>query len=296
MKKVVIFGSGHTGQLLYSHIKDKQEILFFVDNNYENPPFSYAKVLPPCALTETNFDLIYIAAVGALEEIYSQLINDLNVPANKIINSYSKSYKSLLETPVTTGNGNKARVDFLYNFAFYIHKNSIEGSVAELGVYQGFFARDISYAFPDRRLYLFDTFEGFDKRDLDQEKIGNINYAWVDDFLSGADYLKDENEDICLANLPATGNYVIKKGFFPDTFDVENESFVFVSIDVDLYQPTKAGLEIFYPLMSKGGAILVHDYFGDFLGVSQAVDEFTEEGRLTAIPIGDLMSIAIMKN
>ena len=38
MKKVVIFGAGDVGQILYSYIKDTQEVLFFVDNNYDYPP------------------------------------------------------------------------------------------------------------------------------------------------------------------------------------------------------------------------------------------------------------------
>lgn len=47
----------------------------------------------------------------------------------------------------------------------------------------------------------------------------------------------------------------IKKGYFSETFETD-EQFVFVNIDADLYQPTKAGLEIFYPLMVKGGIML----------------------------------------
>jgi len=39
-------------------------------------------------------------------------------------------------------------------------------------VYKGDFARLINEALPDRKLYLFDTFEGFDDRDVivDKEK------------------------------------------------------------------------------------------------------------------------------
>ncbi|MCL2080209.1 MAG: TylF/MycF family methyltransferase [Oscillospiraceae bacterium] len=270
--------------------------MFFVDNNYNNPAFTHTKVLSPSELLHTDFDYIYIAAVTGIDEIYSQLINDLNVSADKIISSFSKSYKELTETHITVGNGNKARIDFLNNLAFYIYKNNIDGNTAELGVYQGHFAKEIMFAFPDRKLFLFDTFEGFDERDLSKEKIDNLNFKWVDNFLSKADYLKDGNVNTCLGNLNNNDNCIIKKGFFPETFDLENENFVFVNIDTDLYQPTKAGLEIFYPLMSRGGVILIHDYFGDFLGVQKAVDEFVQKQGLTALPIGDLMSIAIVKN
>lgn len=44
--------------------------------------------------------------------------------------------------------------------------NSIEGSVAEAGVYQGNFSAVINKCFPTRKLYLFDTFEGFDSKEI----------------------------------------------------------------------------------------------------------------------------------
>ena len=37
----------------------------------------------------------------------------------------------------------------------------VPGAAAELGVYRGFFARCINHLLPDRKLYLFDSFEGF---------------------------------------------------------------------------------------------------------------------------------------
>src|ERR1022692_3821606 len=51
-----------------------------------------------------------------------------------------------------------------------INRKNLEGSVAELGVYKGKFARYINQYFPKRSLYLFDTFEGFDNRDVVAEK------------------------------------------------------------------------------------------------------------------------------
>ena len=44
-------------------------------------------------------------------------------------------------------------------------------------------------------------------------------------------------------------------------------------MDVDLYESTKAGLEFFYPRMSRGGIIMSHDY-PSLNGVLKAVTEF----------------------
>ena len=53
------------------------------------------------------------------------------------------------------------RVCSLHAVAEEIHSKSVNGNVAELGVYQGEFAKHIHGMFPDRSLYLFDTFQGF---------------------------------------------------------------------------------------------------------------------------------------
>jgi len=297
MKKVVIFGAGNIGQLLYSRVKDRQNVLFFVDNNYEKHSITYAEVMPPSVLTETNFDLIYIAAVAGLESIYKQLTEDLRVLPNKINRLYAEYWQNHNSTTFRFKDVEELRVKFLNSFAFYAYEHNIEGAVAEIGVFQGHFSCEINRVFPERKLYLFDTFGGFDGRDLNIES--NINpesYSlfknWV---VEGVDYLKDGNVSLVLEKMPHPESCFIKKGYFPETFDIENESFVFINIDTDLYQPTKAGLEVFYPLMSKGGVILVHDYFC-CVGVAKAVDEFIGKEGLTAIPIGDLMSIAIVKN
>jgi hypothetical protein len=96
---------------------------------------------------------------------------------------------------------------------------------------------------------------------------------------------------------PKAGHYfTVKQGNFPATFDIGKERFGFVSLDVDLYAPTKSGLEIFFPLMIDRGVLLVHDYYNDQLpGVKQAVDEFIAYNSAGLFPIGDAMSVAVIK-
>ncbi len=47
-----------------------------------------------------------------------------------------------------------------------LYDQKVRGAIAELGVFRGFNASVLNHFFPDRRLYLFDTFEGFDPRDV----------------------------------------------------------------------------------------------------------------------------------
>lgn len=66
--------------------------------------------------------------------------------------------------------------------------------------------------------------------------------------------------------------------YYPGRFTESTQSlperrYSFVHLDVDLYQSTHACLEYFYPRMTSGGAIILHDY-SMLSGVHQAVDEF----------------------
>src|ERR1700722_19767253 len=61
--------------------------------------------------------------------------------------------------------------------SYEISKKKLNGNVAELGVYKGKFAKYINQYFPERKFYLFDTFTGFDKRDIEKEKSNSFSQA-----------------------------------------------------------------------------------------------------------------------
>ena len=67
-------------------------------------------------------------------------------------------------------NDDYVRYGALALIAEEINKNGIEGALAELGVFQGTFAALLNKIFPERKLYLFDTFDGFDNRDILTER------------------------------------------------------------------------------------------------------------------------------
>ncbi|MDR2361603.1 MAG: hypothetical protein LBD91_02625 [Prevotellaceae bacterium] len=64
----------------------------------------------------------------------------------------------------------KSRIIFLEKLGELFSERDIEGCVAEGGVFQGEFAKEINRIFPTKKLYLFDTFSGFDERDVYVER------------------------------------------------------------------------------------------------------------------------------
>jgi O-methyltransferase len=63
--------------------------------------------------------------------------------------------------------------------------------------------------------------------------------------------------------------------------------FALVILDVDLFKPTMAGLQFFYPRLSAGGILIVHDYNFKWAGLMKAVDEFVACNNLYPVYIPD---------
>lgn len=171
--------------------------------------------------------------------------------------------------------------------SYEISKRNLQGSVAELGVYKGKFARYINQYFPDRSLYLFDTFEGFDKRDLKSEK--------ENEFSTGDQDFSDTSIESVLKLMPHPKKCIPIKGFFPESAKSLNDTFVFVSIDADLYEPIYNGLVFFYPRLVTGGYIFIHDFNNDnYKGSRKAVEQFCKEQSINYLPLPDSGGSAII--
>ena len=166
--------------------------------------------------------------------------------------------------------------------------------VAEAGVFKGDFAWIINARFHECEMFLYDTFEGFDKNDLTDE----INNSFTEEeklkrisgFFGNAAESSELRIDAVKSKLKYKDKCHIRKGYFPNSADNEKEKrWIFVSLDMDLYQPMKAGLLYFWPKMVEGGVMFIHDYNNiDFGGVKEAVSEVEKEfGRIYKIPISD---------
>lgn len=182
----------------------------------------------------------------------------------------------------------------LYNFWLqiqHINKDKVKGDFAELGVYKGDSARLLHTMAPERIFHLFDTFEGFNGKDLKPETGEAATYS-IKSFA-------DTSLEKVLKNIGGnTDNLKIHAGYFPQsTAGLEETSYAFVNLDADLYNPTKAGLEYFYPRLSPGGVIFVHDYNDKWEGLVNAVDEFASTIPEKLILVPDLDStVMLVKN
>lgn len=275
MKTIIILGAGQFGRTIYHLLNHNTlKLLAYGDNNtkiwhttlHDIPVMSVEEAL------SLQSDYCYISLSG--EERITALKQQIkqNHYQGKVI-----VLKDIMDSF-------DIRSATLYHIAQRILSQNIVGDVAELGVYKGDLAWQINLLFKNRKLYLFDTFEGFDKRDISIENTFHYSRGQVGDFA-------DTSVEDVLHRCPYPSQIIIKKGYFPQTSSgLETHQWAFVSLDADLYEPIYAGLKYFYPRLNQGGMILLHDYHNQqFKGAFQAVQDYEKEyGSLLLVPLSDI--------
>jgi len=159
----------------------------------------------------------------------------------------------------------KKEADNLCKYVQEVH--DIEGDVVEIGVFKGGTAEILNqYKAANKKLYLFDTFEGL--TDCGPLDIGSVQNPLTNG-LCQASY--QEVRSLFKSDVE------IIAGYFPESAPegFENKKFSFVHLDVDTYKSTLNSLAFFYPRMSVNAIIVMHDYINSNApGVKVAIDEF----------------------
>lgn len=161
-----------------------------------------------------------------------------------------------------------------------LRAEGVPGALAEVGVYRGETSRVIHLLAPERKLYLFDTFEGFGAVDPRDPRFQGTGVATVQRAVGDLH------------------NVVLRKGIFPGTTaGLEDETFAFVMLDVDKYAPTKEGLTFFYPRLSPGGYVFLHDYTSPESqhAVSRATGEFLADKIEKVVQLPDYGGSAVFR-
>lgn len=177
---------------------------------------------------------------------------------------------------------------FLAMYEVFKHALPVKGSVVECGVFKGFglmtWAKLSTILEPEnltRRIYGFDTFEGFpsvsaqDHSTTDAASAGDFEAGSYDELMQ---LIRCYDEDRFLGHIPKVE---LVRGDMTKTIPdfIEQHPHLVVSllfIDCDLYEPTKAALEAFVPRMPRG-AVLAFDELdnpkwpGETLGVLESV-------------------------
>jgi O-methyltransferase len=165
-----------------------------------------------------------------------------------------------------------------------LEQDHIDGAFAELGVYRGVVSAFMHRHAPNRRLYLFDTFEGFPQQAL-EEGIEDRRF-------------RNTSQELVARVVGDTRNVEFRKGYFPDSAaGLEEETFAFVMLDFDLYVSAMAALKFFYPRIPRGGYFFLHDFnnMESNRAISRAALEFLADKPELLLEIPDICGSAVLR-
>jgi len=138
MEKVICFGAAGGAKRLYSDISQKYQIIAFTDNDSQKwgGRINEIPILSPSECFFKDFDAVIITSAPGLESIKKQCL-ELGIPERKIVTSF-------VEAPLDS------RRIFLQQLALLQNNLPIAAEVAEVGVFEGDFAKWINQYYPNR--------------------------------------------------------------------------------------------------------------------------------------------------
>ena len=286
MGKIAIYGAGQAGRMVLKWLPVHQEAVCFLDGDpaKHNTVFEGLPVRAPQSLSEAEWAELTGVVIAVMKREAATEITGL---------LRGLGFQNQITEITTFRDLQDVRAAVLRLYAEQIRSRNIPGAAAELGVYRGDFAQEINRFLPDRPLILFDTFEGFDAADVAAEDARTA----ADPHRGGMDFSGTDMESV-RERLPHPEQAVFVPGRFPESLQAAPalpEQYALVSLDVDLYEPTRQGLAWFWPRLAEGGVILVHDYTGtQYPGVKRAVDEFCQRQGIHLLPLPDLHGTAVL--
>ena len=167
----------------------------------------------------------------------------------------------------------------IYQYEIYKKIVEIPGDIIECGVYKGaslirfLTFRDILENYNSRKVWGFDIFGKFPKKNLDKFDKAFVKYFEKE---GGSGINLDELNQILKEK--KFSNFELIKGPIEKTLPIFckknlGKKIALLHLDLDVYEPTKLSLNILYKNISKGGIILIDDY-NQVIGANKAIDEF----------------------
>ena len=178
----------------------------------------------------------------------------------------------------------------------YVLNNKIPGSFVECGVWRGGSSMLIAKMLSnrktvDRKIYLFDTFEGMSKpTDDDTDFTGKSAASLLkknehnkkESVWCLAD-LSDVQNNMQLTNFPAEKLvYIVGKVEATIPTPLLTEKISLLRLDTDWYTSTKHELIYLFPKLENNGVLIIDDY-GHWEGCKKAVDEYFKENGINML-------------
>lgn len=298
-QKYVIYGYGSLGKTI--GVLLGTQIICYIDQNSDK--INHVDVKPLDYIKYIDFDKIIISTLGRESDVYNYLTLAMAIAKEKILNldfdicsNENTSNKDIENESTLYGqvipcaNYKPWNQDKEFNVIYsQIQKNTLvdklrcyelwtlvaqscklsDGDILEVGVWRGgtgaLIAKQLSMNSYENKVFLCDTFQGV------------VKATEYDTFYKGGEHNDTDMQYVKeLLNSLELKNVEILTGIFPDDTGryLENKSFRFCHIDVDVYLSAKHIIDWIWEKLLPGGIIVYDDYgFESCPGITKHVEE-----------------------
>lgn len=165
----------------------------------------------------------------------------------------------------------KGQLDLIEKVIATLHQRRVPGDLLEAGIWRGgaiILMRAVlaAYGISDRRVFAADSFAGIPKNVRARNDPVDL---WKDRWVAPLDEVKRNIDRFGL--LDDRIRFLV--GFFDDSLKtVAGERFAMIRLDSDSYDSVETSLEYLYPLLSKGGVVIIDDWH--LHGCKAAVNDY----------------------
>jgi O-methyltransferase len=213
---------------------------------------------------------------------------------------YQLLYREAIEATQTGQNDNlskQMRFFMLYQTARDACRMAPDLDFVECGCFRGHSTYMIARILQQNRfqgeMHVFDSFEGLSAFTAADE---SETFSTDEQKAAVRKHFAADRQEV-MQLLAPFGFVRFYPGWIPERFhEVAERRIVFLSLDVDLYEPTRDSLEFFFPRLAEGGAVFLDDYgfYRTFPGARKAIDEYLLKAphrHLLRMPFGSALII-----
>lgn len=165
----------------------------------------------------------------------------------------------------------KGQLDLIEKVVVALDQRGMTGDFIEAGIWRGGAAilmRALidAYELCDRRVFAADSFTGIP---INERASNDPVDRWKDRWIAPIDEVQQNIARFGLLD----ERIVFVPGFFADSLEgLADERFALIRLDSDSYDSVETSLEYLYPLLSKGGVVIIDDWHLD--GCKAAVADY----------------------
>jgi O-methyltransferase len=231
--------------------------------------------------------------------------NELSMPTD-----FEDLHKRIFEKVRHNTMTSAERVYCLIEAVKYVEHNNIVGDIVECGVWKGGSMMAVAETLQElnntsRELYLYDTYEGMSEPSEhdktyygeDAKNLLNTNTNKERNLVWAYSALETVQKGMESTNYPAD-NIKYVQGKVEETIPgTIPENIAILRLDTDWYESTYHELVHLYPLLQKGGVLILDDY-GHWQGARKAVDEYVTQNKIQILlnRIDETGRIAVKQN